>query len=65
VKILVDRTRCDGNGVCVGIAPEVFDVDDNQYLRVAKPVPQDPEIKARVRVAVTSCPVLALKLAED
>lgn len=65
MKIIVDRERCDGNGVCMGIAPEVFDVDDNLYLHVAETIPNDPELLARVRQSVTSCPVLALKLIED
>lgn len=65
MKIIVDRERCDGNGVCMGIAPEVFDVDDNLYLHVADDIPEDPELRARVRQAVTSCPILALKLAQE
>ena len=65
MKIIVDRERCDGNGVCVGIAPEAFDVDDDLYLHVAENIPEDPEVRARVRQAVTSCPILALKLIED
>ena len=64
MKIIVDRQRCDGNGVCMGIAPEVFDVDDDLYLHVAE-IPEDPEIRARVRQSITSCPILALKLVED
>ncbi|RLP28283.1 ferredoxin [Mesorhizobium sp. YM1C-6-2] len=65
MKIIVDRQRCDGNGVCMGIAPEVFDVDDDLYLHVAENIPEDPELRARVRQSVTSCPILALKLVED
>jgi len=65
MKVRVDRDRCDGNGVCMGIAPEVFDVDDNQYLHIAETIPDDPDLRARVRIAVTSCPILALKLVED
>lgn len=65
MKIIVDRQRCDGNGVCMGIAPEVFDVDDDLYLHVAETIPDDPELRARVRQSVTSCPILALKLVED
>ncbi|WP_029076625.1 ferredoxin [Kaistia adipata] len=64
MKIIVNRQTCDGNGVCMGIAPEVFDVDDDLYLHVAEPIPEDGEIRARVRQAVTSCPILALKLVE-
>ncbi len=65
MKIIVDRQRCDGNGVCMGIAPEVFDVDDDLYLHVAENIPDDPELRARVRQSITSCPILALKLVED
>jgi len=65
MKIIVDRQRCDGNGVCMGIAPEVFDVDDDLYLHVAESIPDDPELRARVRQSITSCPILALKLVEE
>ncbi|MBX3584863.1 MAG: ferredoxin [Rhizobiaceae bacterium] len=65
MKIIVDRQRCDGNGVCMGIAPEVFDVDDDLYLHIAENIPEDPELRARVRQSITSCPILALKLVED
>lgn len=64
MKIIVDRQRCDGNGVCMGIAPEVFDVDDDLHLHVAENIPNDPELMARVRQSITSCPILALKLVE-
>jgi ferredoxin len=65
MKVIVDRQRCDGNGVCMGIAPEVFDVDDDLYLHVAENIPDDPDLIARVRQSITSCPVLALKLVEE
>ncbi len=65
MNIIVDRQRCDGNGVCMGIAPEVFDVDDDLYLHVAETIPEDPELRARVRQSITSCPILALKLVEE
>lgn len=65
MKVIVDRQRCDGNGVCMGIAPEVFDVDDDLYLHIAENIPEDPELRARVRQSITSCPILALKLVEE
>jgi ferredoxin len=49
----------------MGIAPEVFDVDDDMYLHVAETIPDDPDVMARVRESVTACPVLALKLVKD
>ena len=33
-KIEVDFGLCESNGVCMGIIPEVFDLDDDDYLHV-------------------------------
>ena len=64
MKILVDRSKCDGNGVCMGIAPDVFEVDDDMQLHILVEEP-GPERMHDVRQAVTSCPVLALSLVES
>ena len=64
MKITVDRALCDGNGVCMGIASEVYDIDDDQYLHIADEIPNDPDIAARIRHSITACPVLALTLEE-
>ncbi|MFF4989335.1 ferredoxin [Streptosporangium saharense] len=64
MKLSVDRALCDGNGVCMGIAPEVFDIDDDLNLHIADEIPDDPAVQAQVRQSVTSCPVLALTLEE-
>ncbi|MEU7688872.1 ferredoxin [Microbispora hainanensis] len=64
MKVTVDRTLCDGNGVCMGIAPDVFDVDDDLNLHIVDEIPDDPVIQAQVRQSITSCPVLALSLEE-
>ncbi|WP_069812695.1 ferredoxin [Streptomyces sp. TP-A0874] len=64
MKVTVDRTLCDGNGVCMGIAPEVFDIDDDLNLHVLDEIPNDPDVHARVRQSITSCPLLALTLVE-
>ncbi|GGO08260.1 ferredoxin [Microbispora rosea subsp. aerata] len=64
MKVTVDRTLCDGNGVCMGIAPDVFDVDDDLNLHIVDEIPDDPVIRAQVRQSITSCPVLALSLEE-
>ncbi|MBL7508020.1 ferredoxin, partial [Escherichia coli] len=28
MRVIVDRDRCEGNAVCLGIAPDIFDLDD-------------------------------------
>ena len=43
----IDRDRCEGNAVCVGIAPEIFDIIDDDYVVVrTAPVPTNKEALA-------------------
>ena len=63
MKIVVDYDECEANAVCVGILPEVFEVDDEDNLSVHQDYPS-PEILDKVREAVDSCPKRALALRE-
>lgn len=59
MRIAVDRDRCEGNAVCVGIAPELFELDDEDYVVVtADPIPSDQEELAEQ--AIAECPRAAL-----
>ena len=62
-KIEVDFEICEANGVCMGIIPEVFELDDDDYLHVL----QDevtPENETQVREAVRQCPRQAITIRE-
>ena len=61
MKIKVDYDVCEANAVCMGLAPEVFEVDDDDNLNVLMPEPP-PQMLDRVRHAVRSCPKAALSL---
>lgn len=59
MRVEVDHDRCEGNAVCVGIAPDLFDLDDEDYAVVtADPVPADQEGVAEQ--AIAECPRAAL-----
>jgi ferredoxin len=63
MRVAVDRDLCEANGVCAGLAPEVFDLDDEDYLHIlAAEVPAP--LSGAVRSAVVSCPKQALRLEE-
>jgi len=63
VRVVVDRDRCEGNAVCLGIAPDVFDLDDEDYAVVkSDPIPSGKE--ELVEQAIAECPRAAL-LRED
>lgn len=60
VRVIVDRDRCEGNAVCLGIAPDIFDLDDEDYAVVKlDPIPADREQLAEQ--AIAECPRAALQ----
>jgi ferredoxin len=61
MKIVLDRARCTGIGICEAIAPAVFEVDDGGELVVlSQEVPEGSG--SEVAEAVAGCPALALRL---
>jgi ferredoxin len=59
MRVEVDHDRCEGNAVCVGIAPDLFDLDDEDYAVIkADPVPDGQEDLAEQSIA--ECPRAAL-----
>jgi ferredoxin len=59
MRVEVDRDRCEGNAVCVGIAPDLFDLDDKDYaVMLVDEVPADQEERANQSIA--ECPRAAL-----
>ncbi|WP_199433359.1 ferredoxin [Qaidamihabitans albus] len=63
MEVRVDRTLCEANEVCVAIAPAVFELDDEEELRIVQPNPPEGELE-RVTHAVASCPKNALLITD-
>lgn len=61
MKIIVDRGRCTGIGICESIAPDHFEVGDDGTLVLLKENVSEEE-RELVEEAVRSCPAKALKL---
>ena len=64
MRIVVDYDRCESNGVCMAILPEVFEVRDDDFMYVLDERPPE-KFHAKVRQAVNSCPTQALSFVED
>jgi ferredoxin len=62
MKIIPDWDRCESNGVCASIAPEVFSLDDDDNLQIDEGAA--PAVIEKVRQAVAGCPRAALSLEE-
>jgi ferredoxin len=63
MRVEVDRDLCEANGVCAGLVPEVFDLDDEDQLHIL-PDEVPGALADGVRQAVSSCPKTALRLAQ-
>ena len=64
MRVIVDRTLCESNAVCVRLVPEVFVVDDDDRLQIKQEQPPKA-LRERVEHAVRRCPKLALSIVED
>ncbi len=63
-KIEVDFGQCESNGVSMVNNPEVFDLDDQDYLHVLQ---EDvtPENEKQILEAVRQCPRQAISIREE
>jgi ferredoxin len=60
MKVRVDRTRCETNALCVGMAPDLFELDGDYPVQVPDAIPA--ERRGEVREIVASCPTAALSV---
>jgi ferredoxin len=63
MKIQVDYDLCESNALCEAMAPEVFEVDDNDDLQLKTGETTDENIE-NVKRAVAACPRAAISLVE-
>jgi ferredoxin len=61
MKIVVDFDKCDSNGVCCGIAPDLFELDDQNFLVVKQEEPGEDQ-RATLEEAVRNCPTEAVSI---
>lgn len=61
MRIVVDRAKCQGLGMCESFSPEIFEVDDKGELVLhTDEIPDGAEHE--VRQAVDACPTEALSV---
>lgn len=62
-KIVPDWDLCEANGICEAMAPDIFEINDDDQLDIHDDVVTD-ENQARVERAVAGCPKSALSIVE-
>ncbi len=64
MKIKIDFDLCESNALCEAMAPDVFELDDDDYLQL-KTEHTTPDNIDAVKRAVAACPRAAISLQED
>ena len=64
MKIVVDRTKCAGIGICEGIDPERFQVQADGKTQVLKTDLENDEALEVARQAVQMCPTESLSIVD-
>ncbi len=60
-RIIVDRARCEGHGLCEQAAPDLLHLDDDAEVVIDKEELDAGDLDA-ANAAVRACPVAAMRL---
>jgi ferredoxin len=63
-RIQVDFDLCESNAMCEALAPDIFELDDDDFLQLSSDEVTD-ENRERVMQAVAACPRAAISVVED
>jgi ferredoxin len=61
MRVVVDFDKCKSNAVCMGVAPEVFEVRDDGYLYILQEEPPE-DLRPKMEEAVRDCPTGAISI---
>jgi ferredoxin len=64
MRVVVNMDQCESNALCMGVAPDIFLLDDDDNLTVLNETP-DESARVRVLEAVRVCPKQAISIVED
>jgi ferredoxin len=61
MRVLVNFDLCQSNALCMGAAPEVFEVRDDGFLYILQETP-DESLRSQVSEAARLCPTQAITI---
>lgn len=60
----IDESLCIGDGICVDICPEVFEMRDDNLAHVINENP-GPALHEQIKEAADACPTSAINIYEE
>ena len=64
MKVKADYDLCEANAMCEALAPDVFEIDDDDNLNLHTDQ-ITPDNEEHVRQAVAACPKAALSIVDE
>ena len=64
MRIVVDYDLCESNAICMQVAPDIFEVRDDDFMYVLDETPPE-EARSRVNEAVARCPKQAIRVVDE
>jgi len=64
MKVNVNFDKCTSNAVCMKVAPELFEVRDDNFLYILDENPPE-SMRAKLEQAVKQCPTGAISIGEE
>lgn len=61
MRVVVDFDLCESNALCMGEAPEVFEVRDDDFLYILDENPPE-QLRSKVEAAAAVCPKTAISI---
>ena len=61
MRVIVNMSQCESNALCMGVAPDIFQLDDDDNLTVLNDTPDESD-RDRVLEAVRVCPKQAISI---
>lgn len=59
MRVIVDYDLCESNAICMSVAPEVFEVREDDFLYVLDDTPPE-SLRDKVTEAALRCPKQAI-----
>ena len=63
MRVIVDFDLCESNAICMQIAPDIFEVRDDDFLYVLNETPSEDR-RSNLEESVQRCPKQAISIEE-
>ncbi|HAQ04468.1 MAG: ferredoxin [Acidimicrobiales bacterium] len=63
MRVVVDFDLCESNAICMQIAPDIFEVRDDDFLYVLNETPSEDR-RSNLEESVQRCPKQAISIEE-